>query len=422
MKKKIRVLLIAEACNPTFTSVPLVGYNFVRALAERTDLEVVVATHVRNKAALDLDAVSSLVTFIYVDNEAIARPLHKFSQLLRSEGLSWTIATAMGWPSYIYFEYKLYSLLKSEFEKGYFDVVHRVTPLTPTRGSPLARWIRTPLVLGPLNGGLPWPKEYPELRKQEREWLVPFRKIYKFLPYFRSTYKNAAAIISGSSHTASEIPAYFSGQKFYLPENGIDLSRFPLGREWRADANKFKLITVGRLVPYKGFDMILEAISASESLRKCELTIVGDGPQRSYLEERIEALNLTATVKLIGWRSQFELASLMRESHAFVFPSLREFGGGVVLEAMACGLPCIVADYGGPAELVNADCGILIPMRGRQEFVMQLQKSMEDLVSNPERCEIMSRNAMERVRSEFLWDVKAKYIEDIYKAVILKSN
>ena len=56
-------------------------------------------------------------------------------------------------------------------------------------------------------------------------------------------------------------------------------------------------------------------------------------------------------VSIRGQLPQAELAEEMRRSQAFVFPSLRGFGGGVILEAMACALPSLIVDYGGPAEL-----------------------------------------------------------------------
>lgn len=419
MTKKIRVLIIAEACNPTFTSVPLVGYNLARALAQRDDLEVTVVSHIRNKAALEVDALSTIARLVFIDNEAVARPLHKISTWLRGgQGLSWTTGTALAWPSYMYFEKKLFKHFHEEFRQNKFDIVHRITPLTPTMGSPLASLVSAPMVIGPLNGGLPWPAAYPELRRQEREWLVPVRGLYKHLPHFRSTYKKIAAVISGSRHTATETPRYFSGLRFQMPENGIDTDRFPLNREWSDTGERFTFITVGRLVPYKGMDMVLDAMGGSDLLKKCALTIVGDGPQRQVLEEKVQLLGLGSVVRLIGWKTQVELAAQMRKAQAFVFPSLREFGGGAVLEAMACGLPSIVADYGGPAELVDASCGILLPLKPRAELVLLLREAMEKLVSNPVLCQAMSKSGKDRVRSDFTWGAKATKIADIYKQVL----
>src|SRR5207302_5585894 len=141
------ILCIAEACNPAWTSVPLVGYNFVRALAERPELQITLATHVRNREALEKDGLPARVPTHYVDNEWVARPLYMLAKLLRGgKTLSWTTDTAMAWPSYMVFEHTLRRQLRWQFDRGDFDLIHRITPLTPTMGSPLAELTDVPMV------------------------------------------------------------------------------------------------------------------------------------------------------------------------------------------------------------------------------------------------------------------------------------
>ncbi len=361
--RKRRVLLIAEACNPQWSSVPLIGYCLSKALALRDDLELTLVTQVRNRAAIEVDPITQLVPVHYIDNEAASRPFVRVNNWLRgSSGVSWTINTAFSWPCYMTFERMVYEQFSERFRGGEFDLIHRLTPVSPTMGSPLASLSDVPMVIGPLNGGLPWPKEFPELRRLEREWLVPFRRLYKWLPYHRSTYRRLAGVIAGSRHTASEIPASFRGRRYYLPENAVDPARFSIAEEWPAPQGRFRFVTVGRLVPYKGMDLILHAMKDSEVLRGCELLVIGDGPQRPLLEGLVRDFGLEPNVTFLGWAEHREVAAHLGRSQAFVFPSLREFGGGVVVEAMAKALPSVVVDYGGPGELINADCGISIPM------------------------------------------------------------
>jgi glycosyltransferase involved in cell wall biosynthesis len=413
------VLLIAEACNPTWTSVPLVGYNFARALADRDDLAVTLVTHVRNRSALQADPLSARAEVHYIDNEWLARPLYLLARTIRGgQALAWTIDTAMAWPSYMVFERAVFDRFERPFDAGRFDLIHRVTPLSPTIGSPLASMTHVPMLIGPLNGGLPWPREYPELRRQEREWLVPLRNVYKRLPYYRSTYQRLAGVVSGSRHTATEVPRYFRGKRFYLPENGVDPKRFPVADAWPEPHGRFRFITVGRLVPYKGADLTLEAMSQSATLKECELVIVGDGPQRPELESLIKRHALEGCVRLLGWVDQPRLAQELGQAQSFVFPSLREFGGGVALEALAKGLPSIIVDYGGPAELVSPDCGILLPLKPRAELVPLLARAMEELATDPERCRALGKRACERVREEFTWDVKANRIAEMYRQLV----
>ncbi len=423
MDRPLRILLLAEHCNPTWTSVPLVGYHQARALAARPDLDVTLVTHVINRPALEADPLAKRIPIHFIDTEWLARPLYRLSKLLRGgERLSWTIGTAMSWPGSIAFEHQTFHHFRRDLRAGRFDLVHRLTPLTPTVGSPLATLTQVPTILGPLNGGLPWPKEYPDLWRQEREWLVPLRGAYRLLPYHRSTYRHLAAVIAGSRHTATEVPRWYRGRRYYLPENGIDPERFPLAECWPEPDGRFRFITVGRLVPYKGTRLTLEALAGSEALRRCEFVIAGDGPERLRLEADAQRLNLGGVVRFLGHVDNTRLSAELRRAQAFVFPSLREFGGGVVLEALACGLPAVVVDYGGPGELASPECGVLLPLQPRAELVASLRQALEGLASDPERCRRLGAAAVRRVREQLTWAAKAERIVQIYREVLADQN
>jgi glycosyltransferase involved in cell wall biosynthesis len=413
------VLLIAESCNPNWTSVPLEGYSMARALAEQPGVEITLVTHVRNRAALAGDSLTTLARVHYIDNEWLARPLYRLSTLLRGgRDLSWTTDTAMAWLSYLLFEQQVFATFRKAFRDRAFDLVHRLTPLTPTVGSPLAGLMDVPMILGPLNGGLPWPRDYPELRRKEREWLVPLRAAYRCLPYYRSTYRHLAGVIAGSRHTATEVPCWFRGLRCYLAENGIDPRRLPLAPAWPEPRGRFRFLSVGRLVPYKGTDLILQAMRSSSALASCELRLVGDGPFRPHLERLVQEYGLEANVHFTGWVDNRSLSQEFAAAQAFVFPSLREFGGGVVVEAMASGLPSVVVNYGGPGELVTPSCGVLLPLAPRHDLVPRLRQAMEQLADNPMLCRSFGQAAVERVRTEFIWPAKAARIVEFYHQIL----
>jgi glycosyltransferase involved in cell wall biosynthesis len=421
--RPLRVLLIAEMCNPTWPSVPLVGYGMARALAERADLEVTLVTHVRNRPTLEGDPLIREAGHVcFLDNEFIARPMHRLARLLRGgDKLAWTVETAMQWPGYVVFEHLVARRFGRDLDRGRFDLIHRLTPLTPTIPSPLARRTDVPMVLGPLNGGLPWPSEHPELRRREREWLAPLRKCYRLMPYYRSTYRHVAGVIAGSRHTASEIPPFFRGLRCYLPENGISTERFPSAMRWPEPAGRFRFITVARLVPFKGVHFILEAMSGSPLLRRCDLAVIGDGPERAALEAFVRQQGLEGTVRFLGWLDHADIAREMERSQAFVLPSLREFGGGAVLEAMASALPPIVIDYGGPGELVTSETGIRLPMTGQGTLPMLLREAMVALAGDPERCRRMGAAAARAVRERHLWPAKAERVAQFYREVLRRT-
>lgn len=123
---------------------------------------------------------------------------------------------------------------------------------------------------------------------------------------------------------------------------------FFIKKKTNTNNSVINLLFVGRLVPYKGADMLIDAIhNLSDDLRnKIKLTIVGDGSEKVKLENQVKNLGLEKVVSFTGWIKQEETVEYYKQADIFCFPSIREFGGAVVLEAMACGLPCIVANNG----------------------------------------------------------------------------
>ncbi len=130
--------------------------------------------------------------------------------------------TALGYPFSVAFEWRAWRQFRRRIFAGEFDVVLRLVPMTPSLPSPFAFFLRKgpiPFVLGPLNGGLPWPPGFVQLENQ-REWVSNLRNLYRYLPFARSTYRYAAAIIAASSQTYSEFATY-RDKLFFVPEPGI---------------------------------------------------------------------------------------------------------------------------------------------------------------------------------------------------------
>ena len=180
------------------------------------------------------------------------------------------------------------------------------------------------------------------------------------------------------------------------------------------------MLFVGRLVPYKGADIVIDAVSnlSDDIKNKIKFTIVGDGSEKVNLESQVENLGLEKIVSFTGWIKQSETVNYYKEADIFCFPSIREFGGAVVLEAMACGLPCIVANNGGIGEYVTPETGFSIEPKSREYLVETLTEKITTLIENKALLEEMSAKCYERVQ-EFEWNIKAKKIVDIYEQSIM---
>jgi len=411
-----RVLLIAEAANPEWVSVPLIGWSLARAIAAHAPAHLV--TQSRNRAALLRAGLIENRDFTAIDSERVARPLYSLAQRWRGgEGVGWTTVAAMSTLSYYHFEWLVWRQFGAAIQQGTFNLIHRITPVSPTTPSLLAkRCARAfrPFIIGPLNGGVPWPKEFDRARRMEREWLSYARGAYKLLPGHVSTLAKSAAIIVGSRSTLGEIPRRFREKCVYIPENAIDPARFsaPVSA---ASQGILRACFVGRLVPYKGPDMLLEAVAPLIREGRLSLDIIGDGPLMPELSAYAHRHDLGAGLALHGWIVHEKLQSLMSRSQLLLFPSIREFGGGVVLEAMALGLVPVVIDYAGPGELVSDATGFKIPLGTRVEIIARLRSIVTSICNHPAQLRAKSISARSRVRELFTWDVKARQVIEIYE-------
>lgn len=165
--------------------------------------------------------------------------------------------------------------------------------------------------------------------------------------------------------------------------------------------------------------MILQAMNQSPLLRRCRFVLVGDGEEKAKLEGLVNEYGLQEMVEFAGWLDQPSLSAKLHASQAFVFPSVKEFGGGVVMEAMSAAIPSIVSDYGGPGETITPETGIKLKMVPRADLTISLQQAMEKLVKDPALCASMGRAAGARVKSEFLWSAKAEKLVEIYRELLV---
>ena len=407
-----KILLIAEAANPQWTSVPLVGWSLAVALRDLADVHLV--TQIRNREAILAEGLIEGRDFTAIDSEPLMRPLWKLASLLRrGDGNGWTTISAISSLSYPYFEHLVWKRFGPAIRAKEYDVVHRITPLSPASVSSLARKCKAagvPFILGPLNGGVPWPKGFEADRRREKEWLSNLRWLYKLMPGRRRMLKDVAAILVASDRAASEIPAAHRHKTIYIPENAIDPKRFNLTASQDLTP-PLRAVFVGRLVPCKGTEMLLEAMAPLLSAGRIRLDIIGSGPLEGVLRDAAKGLS---AVTFHGWLDHRTVQGVMAQANLLTFPSIREFGGGVVLEAMALGVVPVVCDYGGPAELVTKATGYALPLGSRAEIVKSLRVRLTALCDAPAELPAMGKAAQALVSERFTWAQKARQISEVY--------
>ncbi len=420
--KRPRVLMIAEQCNPEGFSVPLVAYKLYERIREFADITLV--THERFKA--QIENVRSGHEVVYIKESRLAK-LYKrcVHAITRRKDIFWRLEQILTYPLYAEFNHRVYALLGNKVNSGHYDVVHGYTPIIPRYPYKIVKNCKkTPFLLGPVNGGLPFFKQFNEVRKSEWAILDYVRNFNRLIPGYTKTYKTADHILAASSNTYNQLTELFDIEPHRMSmfyENGLTKSFF--NTKAPTDSKICNLLFSGRLIKVKGPDMVIEAIAglSSEIKQRVHLTLVGEGVERQNLEAKVQELGLDDQITFTGWVTHNETLEYYKKSHIFCFPSIREFGGAVVLEAMANGLPCIVTDFGGIGEYVTENCGIKIPMTSREDIVNTMTNAIKELVINRKKRNELSVNAVQRAR-EFEWAAKARDLLDVYKKLIKQSD
>jgi glycosyltransferase involved in cell wall biosynthesis len=416
---RLRILLLGPGCNPEQVSIPFVTYSHAAALAELHDVTLVARSPVEDALRRANAPFRGIEVVRMPALERISA--WGFRSIFRSNYNS-QASTAFAWPFHLVFEWLAWRQLKGRIFAGEFDVAFRIEPMTAVIPSPFASFLRKgpiPFVIGPIQAALPYVKGFSQA-DNEKQWSSGLRNQYRFLPFARSTYRHAAAIIAASSQACVEFAAY-SDKLFFIPEPGI-LPSVCLGDLRRsAPSAKLELIFVGGLVPRKACDLALRAAVPLLKDGSARFTVVGDGPERNRLEQLTRTLGIETAVSFRGWLSQAEVLGHLRSADVMVFPSVRENGAGVVFEALASGAVPLVADFGGPGDIINPDVGYKVPLTNEVDFVFRMENILKELASNRDLLNRFRQRGVSYARERLTFDAKAQSTSQVLNWVVRRG-
>ncbi len=196
-------------------------------------------------------------------------------------------------------------------------------------------------------------------------------------PYIRRTVKTAAKVMAVSKALADKLIPYTEGKRIEVLPNMVDTGYFILPPVQRK-INPFRFLTVARLTPKKGVDLLIRAFARVFSQEQnVFLDIGGDGEQRPELEALVKDLFIQDRVSFLGELSLEQVRESMWHANAFVLPSYVETFGVVLIEAMATGLAAIATSCGGPDEFINSDTGRLVKPGDVEELSNALKSIYE---------------------------------------------
>ena len=403
---RLRILVLGPGVNPENISMVYVTYSHAAALAQLHDVTLVTGS---TSEAPVLRAGAPFRTVEVVRMPWLERLYAWSLRRIFKYNFDTQALSAFGYPFCLAFEWYAWRQLRSRIFAGEFDIVLRVMPMTPTLPSPFAFFLRKgpiPFVIGPLNGGLPWPTGFAQLERQ-KEWISKLRNLYRYLPFARATYRHAAAIIVGSSQTYAEFAAHCD-KLFFVPEPGIARSLCSGDSRSARPNAKLELIFVGGLYPRKACDLALRAAAPLLRSDSAHFNVVGDGPERIRLERLVRSLGVEKAVSFCGWLGHEAVLRRLRSADVFVFPSVRDNGAGVVFEALATGSVPLVVDFGGPGDIVYPEVGCKVPLTNETDVVAQIEKALVELATNRDLLERLRQKGMFYARERLTWEAKAQ--------------
>ena len=411
-KPVLRILLLAPGSDPNGITGPLIGYSHGEALARLHAVTIVI--HRQNEEAVRRAQPSfhaiEVVSLPWLDRMYAWCFRRIFGNNYRSQAL-----TAFNYLFCLAFERRAWRQTRRRIRAGEYDVVLRLLPISTVLPSLFAFFLRRgpiPFVIGPINGGLPWPPGFSQAEKQ-KEWISGLRDFYRFLPFAKSTYRNAAAILAASSHTYDEFASY-RDKLFFVPgENGINPGLYPTSSRNSPRGDKLELIFVGALVPYKACDLAMRAAASLLKAGQARFTIVGDGPERGNLEQLARSLGIEKIVSFCGTLPHGEIIERLGAADVLVFPSVHEFGGGVVFEALAMGAVPVVVNFGGPGDIVHAEVGFKVPLTNEGDVVLQIERVLTKLAQDPSLVNEMRQRGTRYARECLSWDAKAQIVTQV---------
>lgn len=295
-------------------------------------------------------------------------------------------------------------------------VVHQPTPVSPKAVS-VMYGLGVPVVFGPLNGGMTYPKGFHHIEGRTGRGLVhAVRWLSGFLHRLLPGKQQAHTILVANERTRAALPMGLNGRVIELVENGVDPKIWKAADSClrRYEATGVRIVFVGRLVGWKGIDYLLKAFVLVLNQVGGSLEIIGDGVERTRLTSLAEELGISSRVTFSGWLSQEQIAKKLHLADIFVLPSVWECGGSVVLEAMASGVPVVATRWGGPADYLDDQTGVLVTPVSPTQFPIDLADAILKLAKDPDLRRGLAARAAKVASERFDWDRKVDRILQIY--------
>ena len=416
MPQRIGVLIVAENASMLQGGESRLALQwFLELLKVGVDVHLLV--HARSKPELD-HSMSRLASRIhYVSDGLLQKFCWSVGEALPAHVRSFT----SDWLIHLVTQFMQRRKIPQLIEQFEIHIVHEPAPVAPRLPS-MMYGLGVPVVIGPMNGNMTYPPGFHSRSLLERAFVPVARSFGDLANYLIPGKRRADVLLVANERTRFALPSGCTGKVGILCENGVELEVWRRPDDLPArPVDGLRLVFLGRLLPWKGIDIVLDVFAeVKNQAPSAELWIIGEGPERSRLQRQAVALGLSSAVTFHGWAAPEECPRLLSQCDVFLYPSLFDCGGAVVLEAMSLGLTVVALNWGGPGEYLATGGGVLVEPVSRQQVVEELAKAVQCLTASKRRD--LGEAAQRKIADQYTWSAKVQQIVEIYQSALKSAG
>jgi len=410
-----RVLACVFSCCPPDTpgfggGEDVLGWNLLKQIGRHHDVWAL--TQTENRPSIELLAPESQlegVTFCYVDLPRWSRLLLRFQGTHQFYAYIWQI--------------QAYFAARKLHKSHRFDLFHHITYANDWAASYIGALLPVPYVRGPGGGAHRTPKGFEqEYTLGGRVW-EKVRSIGQWFlrrdPFYVLGHRRSSAILVCNLASLAAVPSSWYSKALLFPVTGVSSTDLSRSTSTGVTNPLFRVLSAGSLIRVKGFSLAIKAFKEfADQYPDTEFNIIGSGPEELRLKSLIERLGLQSKVHLLPNMSRVELLSNMDAHDVFLFPSLRDGGGAVVIEAMAAAKPVVCLDTGGPGMHIDDKWGFKIVPSSPKVAVHELASALGRLYNDQELRHRMGREAHRKAQDFYHWDKLGEQLMAVYQPLL----
>lgn len=400
----MNVLISAYACEPFRGSEPGQGWNWVLHLSKY--INVFVITRSNNQSVIESYKMpkENNIHFFYFDIEPLAKWKKKipFGQYLY-------------YTFWLFFSKKKIKKIISEYN---IQIFHHLTfnsfQLNQFIGAETVKEIRGPI------GGAMYAKTSLFYKIGVKYYI--FETFRNIITWFGLKYQNMGTslrkfdLVLFANNTSKVLLRKVNKNTSILFDSGVNNELIKSPEKKKFSNGELKLLFVGNLLPRKGVMLLLDVMSELKNYN-INLSIIGDGPLINKVRSVIEKKKLN-NINLYGHIPYVEIQKIYESHEVFIFPSYRDTGGNVLLEAMSKKLPIICIDHQGAADIVPDKGAIKLKLNNYTELKQSFLNAILSFMNNPNKRHEMGESLNQHLIDNYLWDTRAKKLITQYRSLL----